>query len=763
MKPKLTFLITCLFFSLNVISETLDKININGLSNISRGTVLSYLPIEVGDPIPDEITIKKLISSMRNTNFFDKVELNVSENQLNISVTENPIIKYFEFKNYKEDEVLNEEIITDIVKNFNLSRGKIFNQNNLNDLIVQLKKIYSDNAYFQTNIRIDIDRDSQNRIGVELNFDEGDQALIGSFKIAGNKTFSQDELLNLFSIGEADFFILNFFTEKDHFSKQQYDSGIEKLKNLYLSSGYLDIAITDQKILFNKEKNLLDITITLSEGDLFKLGNISFTGTLLDQDSKQLRALIPLKNGESFFRDKIISGIKKITRIYQNKGYAYSKVSMDVNSISKDKTIDVNINVIPDDRVYIDRIVISGNTRTQDDVIRRKIKILEGQVYSKEYIENSISNIKRLGYFSNVSYEFKTHQNNKDRADILINVTETKTGEISLGLSHSNSTGAAITAGITQNNILGTGNVLNAKFSNSEAVEVISVYFKNPYINDKGHSMSIGFTDKTVNASDLDTSSYIMNVLGYSVGYGVPLSETSEIFSELTLDNIDLTCGDNLKNTDEVAQCAANDDLDLNLSLSYSSNDLNDYYFPTKGSKSEIVTTFGLPVSDLKYYKVQSSHRQYHEVFNDKTFKFSTRFNFGSGYGGDELPFYERFFEGGSSSVRGFDFNSLGAKYASSNKPKGGEISLVSSVGVASSLKFAGIDNENMRASVFLDGGIISEKISNFDPSELRSSTGLALSWITPVGPIGVHYAIPIIKKANDSTTSFSFALGTTF
>jgi len=140
MKPKLTFLITCLFFSLNVISETLDKININGLSNISRGTVLSYLPIEVGDPIPDEITIKKLISSMRNTNFFDKVELNVSENQLNISVTENPIIKYFEFKNYKEDEVLNEEIITDIVKNFNLSRGKIFNQNNLNDLIVQLKK-----------------------------------------------------------------------------------------------------------------------------------------------------------------------------------------------------------------------------------------------------------------------------------------------------------------------------------------------------------------------------------------------------------------------------------------------------------------------------------------------------------------------------------------------------------------------------------------------------------------------------------------------
>jgi len=763
MRSKLTFLIIFLTFSVNALSETVDKININGLSNISRGTVLSYLPIEIGDPVPDELTQKKLISSIRNTNFFDKVELDISGNQINISLSENPTIKYFEFKNYKEDEVLNEKIISDIIKNFNLSQGKIFNQNNLNDLIVQLKKIYSDNAYYQTNIKINIDRDSQNRIGVELDFDEGDQALIGSFKIIENKVFSQEELLDLFSIGEADFFILNYFTERDHFSKQEYEAGIEKLKNLYLSSGYLDIAITDQTILFNKEKNLLDISIKLSEGGLFKLGNLSFTGTLLDQNPKELRTLIPIKDGESFLRDKIISGIKKITLIYQNKGYAYSKVSMDVKSISEDKTIDVIININPDDRIYIDRIVISGNTRTQDDVIRRKMKILEGQVYSKEYIENSISSIKRLGYFSNVSYEFKRHQNNKDKADILINVTETKTGEISLGLSHSNSTGAAITAGITQNNILGTGNVLNAKFSNSEAVEVISVYFKNPYINDKGHSMSIGFTDKTVNASELDTSSYVMNVLGYSVGYGVAISETSEIFSELKLNNIDLTCGADLKNTDEVAQCAANDDLDLNLSLSYSSNDLNDYYFPTKGSRSQIVTTFGLPVSDLKYYKVESSHRQYHEVFNDKTFKFSTRFNFGSGYGGDELPFYERFFEGGSSSVRGFDFNSLGAKYASSNKPKGGEISLVSSIGVASSLKFAGIDNENMRASVFLDGGVISEKISNFDPSELRSSTGLALSWLTPVGPIGIHYAIPLIKKANDSTTSFSFALGTSF
>jgi len=763
MKPKFIFFIIFLSLSANTLSETVDKIQINGLSNITRGTVLSYLPIEIGDPIPSELTQKKLISSIKDTNFFDKVELSISGNQINITVSENPIIKYFEFKNYKEDEVLNEKIISDIIKNFNLSKGKIFNQNNLNDLIVQLKKIYSDNAYYLTTIEINFDRDSQNRIGIELVFNEGDQALIGSFKLVNNKVFSQEKLLDLFSIGEADFFILNYFTERDHFSKQEYEAGIEKIKNLYLSSGYLDIAITDQKILFNKEKNLLDISISISEGSIYKLGKITFTGNLLDKSPEKLRANFPLNEGDTFFRDKIVSGVKKITRLYQNDGYAYTKTSMEAGFISDKNSVDVEININPDDRIYISRIVISGNNRTQDDVIRRKLKILEGQVYSREYIDDSISGIKRLGYFSDVSYEFKRHQKNNDKADILIKVTETKTGEISLGLSHSNSTGASITAGISQNNILGTGNTLNAKFSNSEAVEVISVYFKNPYFNDKGHSISYGFTDKTVNASDLDTSSYVMNVLGYSFGYGIPISESSDIFSEFSVNNIDLTCGDDLKNVDEVEQCASNDDFDLNFSLSYSYNDLNDFYFPTKGSRSQIISTIGLPISDLKYYTVESSHREYHEVFNDKTFKFSTRLNFGSGYGGDELPFYKRFFEGGSSSVRGFDFNSLGAKYASSGKPKGGEISLISSIGIASSLKFFGIDNENMRGSIFLDGGMISEKISNLELNELRSSTGLAVSWLTPVGPIGIHYAIPIIKKSGDSTSSLSFALGTSF
>jgi len=346
---------------------------------------------------------------------------------------------------------------------------------------------------------------------------------------------------------------------------------------------------------------------------------------------------------------------------------------------------------------------------------------------------------------------------------MFITVLEQKTGEISIGLSHSNSTGGAITAGISQNNILGTGNTLDARLSNSDAVEEMSFYFKNPYINDAGHSLSYGITNRVLNASDLDTSDYNLDEMGFSFGYGIPLSEDSSIFSELLVVSNDLKCGSSLRLYDEVSQCGSNDDLDFTVSLSYNKNTLNDFYFPTDGTRTSLKSSVSLPVADFKYYLLESSVKGYKPVLDNKVFKYSSRFKTGSGYAGDELPFYKRVYEGGSSSVRGFDFNSLGAKYSTTNKPKGGELSWISSIGLGAPASIIGLDNENMRVSAFIDGGIISEKQSDLDFSEFRASSGLAFYWLTPIGPLGVHYAIPLIKKSDDLTTSFSFDLGTSF
>ena len=761
MKLKLFFL--SLLLSLSAFSQNIDEIVIKGLSNISRGTVLSYLSIEVGDPIPNETTISQISNGLIKSDLFEKVTIDIVKSVLVVSVKENPVIKFFDFIDYKEDAVLNQEIIEDIKKNFNLKAGNIFIRKNLDNLLLQLKSLYTDNAFYSSNIRVKTTIDEQNRIGVELFFDEGNQALINNFEITGNKFFEQDDLLELFEIGEPDFFIINFFTEKDHFKKQEFDAGIDAVRKKYFDEGFLDLTVLKKQVLYNKETDSLNILIEISEGKQFKLGEIIFSGNILDFDTNTLREQIALEHGDNFRRSVIANGAKKINKLFQDKGYAYADTELQIKLVENTDLLNVVINIKPDDRISIDRINIEGNFRTQDDVIRREMKLLEGGIYSKEDLQNSINRIKRLGYFSNVSYELKRKLNNSDKVDLYISVTEQKTGEVSIGLAHSNSSGGAVTAGISQNNVLGTGNTLDANISSSDAVEEVSFYFKNPHINNAGHSISYGLTNRTVNASDLDTSDYTLDELGFSFGYGVPLAENSSIFAEMKLSSIDLKCGSSLKLYDEVNQCNSNDDLDLTTSFSYSEDTLNDFYFPTDGVRSSLKSTIGLPIADFNYYLIEGSVRGYKPVLDNKIFKYSSRFKTGTGYAGDELPFYKRFYEGGSSSVRGFDFNSLGTKYSTTNKPKGGEISWISSVGLGIPASTIGIDNPNMRVSAFVDGGLIGENQSDFDLAEFRASTGLALYWLTPIGPLGFHYAIPIIKKGGDLTSSFAFALGTSF
>ena len=754
-------LILIALFSIASKAEVIEKIEILGLDVISRGTVLNYLPLEVGDNINDS-QLSEIKSIILQTNFFSNVDVKINDKSLQIKLIENPVIKYFEFKNFEEDLVLNDKVVKSIKDNFKFNIGDIFSENKRNEIINSLKELYESKGFYQSKIQIKQNLDDKNRIGIEFVFDEGEQALIDSMEIIGSKYFSEDDLLDLFDIGAPDFFLINYFTERDHFSTAAFEAGIEKIKTKYLDSGFLDIKLLKNDFIYDQQTNSIKIKIPLTEGTQYRFDSINFSGNILGETKTYLESFFEIKNGDFFKRSLIVDGIKKLDVFYKNNGYAYSSIDSQVLSKIDSDLITINISINPDTRVYINRIIFTGNTTTQDDVIRRRLLLNEGTLYSKEDLDESIKRIKRLGYFSDVNYELKRHIND-NKLDIIFNVEEAKTGEISIGLSHSNSTGAALNAGISQNNILGTGNTLRASFSNSDALNETSFYFLNPYFNNLGHTLSYGLFNKQLDAANLDTSSYILDESGLNLGYGVPTSINSKLFGEIGISNIDLTCGAQLANVEEVTQCASNKDIDAVISLNHTSDSLNDYFFPTDGSKTSIDFSVSLPIADYKYYKFESSIKDYTPILNDKIFKLSTRFNLASGYGGDELPFFKRYYEGGSSSIRGFDFNSLGAKYASTDKPKGGELSFVSSLGIASSLSFAGIDNKNMRISAFVDAGNISEKKSDFKIDELRASTGIQFTWLTPVGPIGLHYATPLLKKSNDKTKSLSFELGTSF
>jgi len=593
---RITALMLLVFFSLFSHSETIKEIKILGIDSISRGTILNYLPLEIGDDVNIE-NLNDAKNSLLKTNLFSNIELSLVSDSLVISVIENPTIKFLEFKGYSEDEVLSTEIIESLKNNLNLNVGSIFIKNNLDTLLNQIINLYQSESYFKAKVTPKIETDEKNRIGIVLNIDEDEKALISSFKISGSNLFEEEDLIDEFDMGEPDFFLINYFTKFDSYSKLKLEAGIEKIKNKYTSQGYLEIKIDDVNVNYDKDNNEIKISIFLSEGKLFKLGNITFSGDIKNFSKEKLRSFFTISKGDSFKRDQIISSIKKIEDEFKNLGFAYTKINSRITP--NDDFLDVNIEVTPDSLIYIGRINISGNNRTQDDVIRRKIQLVEGSPYSRSDISESINNIKRLGYFSDVKYEIKRRLNDKDISDIEINVTETKTGEISIGLSHSNSTGASLNAGIKQSNILGTGNTLNAAFSNSSAVDELSFYFKNPYFNQDGHSISYGFFNKKIDASNLDASSYQIDESGLVFGYGIPTSGISNIFAEMLFSTIDLTCGADLASTYEITDCASNDELDLKMNLSYTSNSLNDAFFPTNGTYINLSSVLGLPIGDF--------------------------------------------------------------------------------------------------------------------------------------------------------------------
>jgi len=753
-------LITGALASLSSFAAPIKSIEILGLNAISRGTVLSYLPVEVGDDYNNQIS-GQIIKSLYKTSFFKDIEVSQEDSVLKINIQENPHIKYVDVLNYS-DKVIDEERLTQILKNMDLSQGKIFNKRQLDKLISQLEASYISKGYYGISISQKIETDAQNRVGIELDVNEGEVARINSMTITGGSVHDQDDLLDLFEIGEADFFIMNYFTEKDHYSKVALDAGIEAMKSLYINDGYLDFKVNKIQTQLSDNKENIDIDIQISEGSQYKVGTISFTGDLLNQSIKDLNDLLTISKDDVFERKKVIESIQAITDVFADQGYAFAKIDPITTENTKTHTIDLNINVALNKKVYINRITIVGNTRTQDEVIRREIGIAEGGLYSNTELDESIKKIKRLGFFSDVKMEVSKLKGFNDKINLHFSVEETKTGTFSIGLSHSNSSGAAFNMGIKENNFLGTGNTLNAAFSNSEAVQEMSFYFSDPHFTEDKHSISYGVFSKSLDGANLDVSSYKIDENGLSLGYGIPITEQTRIGADLRVSSRDITCGATFAGANyEQAQCASGDKTEVKANLHWSNNTLDNFNYPTEGSKNNVSFDLTLPIADFQYYKLDASHKSYYPLGNDLTWKVNGNLGLAQGYGDKDLPFFKRYYGGGSSSVRGFDFNSLGATYAD-GKAKGGELSMLAGTSVISPMKFIN-DSKNMRMSAFIDAGSVEEKAKNISFDEIRMSTGVAFSWLTPVGPLGIYAAKPLIKKSADKTKTVEFTLGTSF
>ena len=771
MKNKLSnsLFLLFLFFTTNVYSNPINEINFIGLNNTSKETLLKELPVKVGDEYSDSAS-NAIIKSLFETGLFSDITVMNNDGSLKITLSENPIIKFFDisldsgsgFSNWIKGEklLISTEVLDEEVENNGLSAGNPYTKDKLDEFTLLIESKYFSSGYYNAKIKPLISIDSQNRAGIELIINQGDRAKIESFSILGANNIAEDKLLKLFKIGEADMMLVNFFTNKDLFTEAEFSKGIDSMTNAYFDSGYLDFQILNVETKLDDNKDNIAINIEISEGIQYQMGEITFDGEYgiigLDKLKKGLR----LKKGDIFNRNLVINDIQTLTDMFADEGYAF----VNINPITTDylNSVNINFNITLNKKVYINRITISGNTRTQDEVVRREVGISEGGLYSRSVLRDSLLKLRRLGYFSDVQISTSEVIGLPDKININFAVKETQTGSISFSVSHSNNYGISFGAGIKEKNIFGSGNTLNADLRISESYNKVSFYFMNPNYNDEGHSISIGAFRSEINDDDVAENSYEINTTGASIGYGIPLSDNTRINTDFEFSKNEIKCSTLFSGSGyESIQCASNENDEFKMNINWNENTLNDYLYPTQGVNNALSAGIALPLGDYRYFDLNADHTSYQALSDSTTLKLTGNFNLSKGYNNKELPFYKRNFGGGSGSVRGFGNKTLGPLYPN-GKAKGGEIAILGSANLITPAFFFD-NNEKMRMSAFIDSGNIYEKSSNIKLGDIRMSAGFGFAYLSPIGSIGAFISTPILKKDGDIIEDFGFSLGTGF
>ncbi|WP_373017082.1 outer membrane protein assembly factor BamA [Thiomicrorhabdus sp.] len=733
---------------------TVDKIEVEGSQRIGFETINSYLPVVIGQDV-DERLIQQSIQQLYKTGFFKDVSLYQREpGILVIKVVERPSVAEIEIEG---NSLIETDDFMESLGSLGIKKGRIFNQVQLDRVVLDLKRQYQNQGYYAAEVKIVTQELPRNRVSLKIEVEEGEPATIGGIHLVGNNTYADDRLKSLLLLSES-----AVFGSADKYSKQKLQADIETLKSYYMDRGFAEFQIRSSQVSLSTDKTKVFITINMTEGPQYTVSNVSYTGDT-KLSAEELAKLQKTKVGDLFSRSDVISSLNAIRDRLSEEGYAYAEVKPETDLNKEAKTVDIKFDVNPKNRVYVRRINIEGNTRTRDYVIRREMRQLESAPYSLAQVRRSTTRLNRLGYFTKVNID--TKQVSADQVDLVIKVEEQSTGSFTAGVGFSQVDGASFNIGVSERNFIGSGNQLDFKISTSSARKTADIGMTNPYFTPDGVSFGGGFYLSEIDAQQLGVSDYTTNNFGVRFSLGYPLSEYSRINYGLKLNDQTLVCADGFNIcTDYIAEQGDNSTSAI-LSMGWTYDTKNSYYFPSKGQSFSVSGQVVAPISsDVSFYKLFMDEKWYYPLSENFTMKLKLGLAYGDGLGNyKSLPFYENFYAGGIGSVRGYEPNSLGAHYDSvidgSSRPIGGTSRVVSTFALVMPMPFID-DSSNMRISMFYDAGNVFADVNDIEVGELRTSAGIGVSWITPVGPLAFSFAQPLNYTKDDKLQSFQFNLG---
>ena len=734
-------------------SATVKAVRIEGSQRIEPETVRSYLALDVGQQF-DAKAIRKSLNALFATGFFKDVSLEREGDDLLVRVVENPMVNEISFEG---NDAFTAE---DLEKIINLKTRDIYDRAKTERDLAALRQAYRIKGLFLAKIEMLINPADNNQVNLVYRIEEGKKSKVHEVRIIGNHGLSDKQLMKKLLIQPSDW--LSWYSETDTYDREKLLFDQSQLRNFYLDNGYVRVRVDSSVAELTPDRSAFLVTHTVHEGARFKFGSVQIVGDFDELPEADMYKALKITEGDWYSQQQIRQSIEKLTDLIGDFGYAFLDIKPERVILDDESTVGVFFRISKGKRVYINRIEVAGNTRTQDNVIRREMTLIEGDRFSASRLRKAKQRLQGLEFFESV--EITTPPaSDLELVDIKIKVSEKPTGTFTVGGGYSSQDAFIGTASVSQNNFLGKGQRMILSFAYSGKKTEYNVSFTEPYF--LGKRLSAGFDLFNRDVDQTNISSIKERTFGGSVHIGFPISDRlrNVVSYKFTDTEIDYT-GLGIPSRIIQVQEDLSPYLQSMVSNTLTWNDVNSRMLPSEGRIHRLTTDFSGLGGDVQFIRAVTDNHLYHPLDTDGDWVGHLRGRFGIADGmGETIPIFERFFLGGGNNLRGFMPAGIGPRTSDDDAYGGVHFEQINT---ELFFPIAGMTDKGVRGLAFLDTGYLGDWDLADDniltSGKIRMATGVGVHWNSPFGPLRFTLSTPLIKESFDETRVFDFSIGST-